>query len=250
MLAAQDALRYAAIFGPGSVRLPSDGRIMTTLALLFTSPVVIKPVNDVARVAMPQVRMVNLLDDAILPDIARAGNVAAVERRVALLAQCAADANADAIVITCSSISELASSAAQASRLPVYKIDEAMADEAVRCGSRIGVLATLATTLDPTCRLIESRAKTAGKSITIRKKLAGDAFEQLSRGNGVAHDDILRGALDELARTQDVVVLAQASMARLLDARPGAFPVPVLSSPRLGMERVRASLQERGLAVA
>lgn len=223
---------------------------MTTLALLFTSPVVIKPVNVVARAAMPQVRIVNLLDDAILPDIARAGKVAAVERRVTLLAQCAAEANADALVITCSSISELARSAAEASRLPVYKIDEAMADEAVRCGSRIGVLATLATTLDPTCRLIESRANTAGKSIAIRRKLAGDAFEQLSRGNGAAHDEILRIALDELARTQDVVVLAQASMARLVDTGAGAFSVPVLSSPRLGMEYVRASLQARGLPVA
>lgn len=222
---------------------------MTTLALLFTSPVVIKPVTDIAHAVMPQVRVVNLLDDAILPDIACAGNVGAVERRVTLLAQCAADANADAIVITCSSISELAPSAAEASRLPVYKIDEAMAEEAVRLGSRIGVLATLATTLDPTCRLIESKAKAAGKSITIRKELAGNAFEQLARGNGAAHDEILRTALDELAGTQDVIVLAQASMARLIDARADPFPVPILSSPRLGMEYVRNRLQERGLAV-
>jgi hypothetical protein len=39
----------------------------------------------------------------------------------------------------------------------------------------------------------------------------------MSRGNGATHDEILRIAIDELARTQDVVVLAQASMARLVD---------------------------------
>jgi Asp/Glu/hydantoin racemase len=221
---------------------------MTKLALLFTSPVVIKPVNDIVRAAMPAARVVNLLDDAILPDIARAGNVGAVERRVTLLAQCAADAAADALVITCSSISELAAAAADASRLPVFKIDEAMAEEAVRRGPRVGVLATLATTLDPTCRLIEAKAKAAGKPVTIRRALAGDAYERLSRGDGDGHDTILRTALDERARTQDVLLLAQASMALMIAARSDPFPVPVLSSPRLGIERVRSGLQERGLA--
>jgi Asp/Glu/hydantoin racemase len=222
---------------------------MTTLALLFTSPVVIKPVDDIVRTVMPRVRVVNLLDDAILPDIARAGDVGAVERRVTLLAQCAADAKADALLITCSSIAELATPAAEASRLPVYTIDEAMAEEAVRQGSRIGVLATLATTLDPTCRLIERKAMAAGKTVTIRRELAGDAFEQLARGDGAVHDEILRNTLDSLAGSQDVIVLAQASMARLLDGRSAPFPVPVLSSPRLGIERVRSRLQERGLSV-
>jgi len=222
---------------------------MPTLALLFTSPVVIKPVNDVVRAVMPQLRVVNLLDDGILPDIARAGNLHAVERRVVLLAQCAADAKADALLVTCSSISELAAPAADASRLPVYTIDEAMAEEAVRRGTRIGVLATLATTLDPTCRLIERKAKEAGKSIVIRKQLAREAFEQLASGNAAAHDQMLRDELAALAGTQDVIVLAQASMARLVDARDDAFPVPVLSSPRLGVERVRDRLQAGGLAV-
>ncbi|HXR57114.1 MAG TPA: aspartate/glutamate racemase family protein [Casimicrobiaceae bacterium] len=222
---------------------------MTTLALLFTSPVVIKPINDIVRAAMPGIRVVNLLDDAILGDISRAGDVGAVERRVTLLARCAADAKADALLITCSSIAELAPPAAEASRLPVYTIDEAMAEEAVRLGSRIAVLATLATTLDPTCRLIERKAKAAGRIVTIRRELAGDAFEQLARGNGAAHDAILRNALESLAGSHDVIVLAQASMARLLDGRSAPLAVPVLSSPRLGIERVRSRFLDRGLAV-
>src|SRR5581483_1679748 len=79
-------------------------RAMTTLALLHTSPVVIKPIGDVARALMPQVGIVNLLDDSILPQIARAGSVAPVRTRLSRLAECAADAGADAVVITCSSI--------------------------------------------------------------------------------------------------------------------------------------------------
>ena len=122
-----------------------------------------------------------------------------------------------------------------------------MAEEAVRRGTRIGVLATLATTLDPTCRLIESKAREAGKTIAIRRELAGDAFEQLSRGNADEHDRLLRAALQRLAATEDVIVLAQASMARLVEGAANEWAVPILASPTLGFTRVRDRLRERGL---
>jgi Asp/Glu/hydantoin racemase len=173
-----------------------------------------------------------------------------VRRRLNHLGQCAAEAKADAILITCSSISEMAPAVADAAGLPVFKIDEAMAEEAVRLGTRIGVLATLPTTLEPTCRQIESKARDAGKSIVIRKELADEAFKQLSQGNAEAHDQIIREALDKLAATEDVIVLAQASMARLIEGLSSPLPVPVLASPSLGMKLVQTRLRERGLLAA
>ena len=224
---------------------------MTTLALIHTGPVVIKPLNDIARALMPDVRFVNFLDDSIVAEISREkGIVAPVRRRLEHLGHCAAEVKADAVVITCSSISELAGAVAEASGLPVFKIDEAMAEEAVRRGTRIGVLATLATTLDPTCRLIESKAREAGKTIAIRRELAGDAFEQLSRGNADEHDRLLQAALQRLAATEDVIVLAQASMARLVEGAANEWAVPILASPTLGFTRVRDRLRERGLLAA
>jgi len=223
---------------------------MATLALLHTGAVVIKPINDIARSLMPNVRFINFLDDAIVADIFRDDGITdPVRRRLSHLGQCAADAKADAILITCSSISEMAMTVAEASGLPVFKIDDAMAEEAVRLGTRIGVLATLPTTLEPTCRLVESKARAAGKSIVIRKELAHEAFKQLSQGNAEAHDEILRAAIDKLAATEDVIVLAQASMARLIQASPSLLPIPVLASPLLGMKSVQQRLRERGLVV-
>lgn len=223
---------------------------MTTLALLHTGPVVIKPTNDIARALMPHVRIINYLDDAIVGDIFQANEITdAIRHRLIHLGQAAAEAKADAIVVTCSSISEVVPEIADACGLPVYKIDEAMAEEAVRIGTNIGVLASLPTTMEPTCRLIESKAREVGKQIVIRRELAHEAFEQLSQGNGDAHDRILRDALERLAATEDVIALAQASMARLLDSASLKLHVPVLTSPQLGLERVRARLRERGLAV-
>jgi len=223
---------------------------MTTLALIHTGPVVIAPTNAIARSLMPKVKLVNFLDDAIVGDIFKANEITgAIRSRLVHLAQAAVEANADAILVTCSSISETVPAIAEACGLPVYKIDEAMAEQAVRLGTRIGVLATLPTTMEPTCRLIEAKAQAAGKAIALRRELAHEAFVQLSKGNGEAHDRVLREALEQLAATQDVIVLAQASMARLLETPGFRLPVPVLASPQLGIERVQAKLRERGLAV-
>lgn len=223
---------------------------MATLALLHTGAVVIKPINDIVRTLMPNIRVINFMDDGIVADIFREGGVTdPIRARLIHLGQSAAEAKADALVITCSSISEMASTVAEASGLPVFKIDEAMAEEAVRRGTRIGVLATLPTTLEPTCRLIESSARAAGKAIVIRKELAHEAFKQLSQGNADAHDQILRAAIEKLAATEDVIVLAQASMARLIEGSSFRLTVPVLASPLLGMKLVQSRLRERGLMV-
>lgn len=222
---------------------------MTTLALIHTTPVVIPTTNAIAHSLMPNVRIVNYLDDAIVGDIFKANEITdGVRSRLLHLGCAAADANADAILVTCSSISETVPAIAKACGVPVYKIDEAMAEEAVRVGTRIGVIATLPTTIEPTCRLIASKAAAAGKWIELHRELAHEAFKQLSQGNSAAHDRILREALEKLGAMVDVIVLAQASMARLLGAGDLALRVPVLASPQLGIARMQAILRERGLA--
>jgi Asp/Glu/hydantoin racemase len=221
---------------------------MKTLALLHTGPVVITPINNIVRLLMPSLRVVNLMDDSIVSEIFRENRInAEVLERLDHMARSAVAAKAEAIVITCSSISEMADPLAKATGLPVYKIDEGMAEEAVRCGARIGVLATLPTTLLPTCRLLEQKARELKKTVTLHRELCQDAFEELSRGNAEAHDQILRDAIERMAGTQDVIVLAQASMARLLEGRQSSFATPVLASPLLGITRVREQLQARGM---
>jgi len=57
-------------------------------------------------------------------------------------------------------------------------------------------------------------------------------------GDLQTHDRIVRQHLADLMAHNDVVILAQASMARVADKIPSAEQAaPVLSSPRLAMER-------------
>jgi Asp/Glu/hydantoin racemase len=128
--------------------------------------------------------------------------------------------------------------------VPVLRIDEPMADEAVRLGSRVGVLATLRTTLEPTAELVERRGREAGKQVEVVARVCDGAFEALQAGDRERHDELVREGLRSLAAQVDVVVLAQASMARVAETAPDVA-VPVLSSPRLGMQRA-AELLQRG----
>jgi Asp/Glu/hydantoin racemase len=116
-----------------------------------------------------------------------------------------------------------------------------MAEEAVERGSRIAVVATVSTTLDPTERLILRKAQERGKSITTRRYLAGNAYDALMAGNSEEHDRLLMREIQQAMAENDVVVLAQGSMARLVPMLPGDS-VPVLSSPRSGVEALKERL--------
>ena len=88
--------------------------------------------------------------------------------------------------------------------------------------------ATLRTTLEPTIALLREKSTAAGRETKIEESLCDGAFEAVLAGNTASHDRIVSQALTELAAKVDLVVLAQASMARVLQAMPeGTVTVPV-----------------------
>ena len=120
---------------------------------------------------------------------------------------------------------------------PEKVLDQPMADQAVAAGKRIGVIATLGTTLEPTADLILRRAQSAGKQIELTSKLCAGAFDALMNGDAAKHDAIVAAALKELSQHVDVVVLAQASMARVVETLAAADKqVPILASPGIAVD--------------
>ena len=119
-----------------------------------------------------------------------------------------------------------------------------MASAAVAAGQRIGVAATLRTTLEPTLDLLEETARRHHKHIDIVPCLCEGAFEALLAGHADQHDRIVSDGLQRLLKTVDVVVLAQASMARVVGGL-AANGTAILSSPRLAVESVREHLFAR-----
>lgn len=218
-----------------------------TLAIIHTTVATVDPLRALAAELLPGYQVVNVVDDSVLPQLARnGGDVDAVSERLIGYARFAEQGGADAILSACSSVGALAAQMRAQVTIPLVRIDEAMAEEAVRRGTRIGVAATLQTTLNPTMRLVEQKAQEHGKAVEITPLLAGGAYQKLMAGDKAGHDADLAAALAELAAQVDVIVLAQASMARVVPSLPADQQSKCLTSPRLSMERVRAVLEGQG----
>ncbi len=205
--------------------------------IIHTSSVSVDHLNQLFAELAPEVVVRNIIDDSLLPEVLSNGGVTTgVCRRICAYAVQAEAAGADLIFNQCSSVGEAADIAAKLVKVPLVKVDEKMAEVACKTGKRIGVVATLQTTLGPTVRLIKSTAKKLDREIEVTEKLCEGAFDRLIAGDRKTHNRMVIDAIQELAKKVDVVVCAQGSMVALLPDL-GETPVPVLTSPRLGVER-------------
>jgi Asp/Glu/hydantoin racemase len=210
------------------------------IAFIHTSPSMIPVFKSLAEELLPGQGVFNMVDESLLCDIIRDGCCPPkTARRLVSHVVEAEEAGATHILVTCSSMGR----AVEASRVmvsaSVLRVDEPMAERAVATGPRVGVIATLPSTLQPTADLIRTKAAALGKPIELIAQVVEGAFDAVISGDGAKHDSLVGVALRDLSSRVDVIVLAQASMARVTDSlSPEQKPVPILSSPRLAVEHL------------
>ncbi len=217
-----------------------------TLGLVHTSATLVPVFAELVSKYLPNVKVFNIVDDSLIKNTIACGELtASTSKRVANYAASAEEAGADYILFTCSSIGPAVETAATLTGVPVLRVDQPMADKAVATGKKIGVVATLSTTLNPTSDLVRRRALVAGKEIELKAVLCEGAFEALMSGDAATHDQKVGDALKQLANEVDVIVLAQASMARVVDTLTEAEKkVPILASPPIAMEYLKTLLTD------
>ena len=208
------------------------------LGLIHTSATLVPVFAQLCKEKLPDVDVFNIVDDSLVRGIREAGGITPmISMRVTNYLGSAKYAGADYIMVTCSSIGPAVEAGAKWIDTPVLRVDQPMADIAVATDKRIGVIATLSTTLEPTADLIVRRAEIAGRQIELTSKLVDGAFEALMSGDGAAHDAMVAAALKELSQQVDVIVLAQASMARVVDTlKPEDRRVAILASPGIAVD--------------
>lgn len=217
----------------------------TKLAIIHTTPVTVDSLKALAAELLPGVTVMNWVDDSILPQLMENGaQIDEIEDRFLHYALFAEKAGASCILSACSSIGELAARVQPQLQIPIIRIDDAMAEFAVGSAQTIGVAATLETTLQPTKRLISGKAEQAGKAVHIESVVANSAYQKLLAGDKEGHDEELADILRSLASKTDLVVLAQASMARVISQFAPEEQKQFLSSPRLGMLRVKQVIEQ------
>jgi len=215
------------------------------VACVHTAVSTIGVVTPLFHELLPEAELVHFVDDAAVRDAVALGKVDdRLTRRLCNLYASAELAGAEAILLCCSTVGETAEVGARLVGIPIVRIDEPMAEQGVALGQKIALVATVASTLEPSTRLVRQAAARVGKQVQVVPYLCEGAFEALGRGDLDAHDQTVTTAVRRLAGEVDVVLLAQASMLRVQPLLSD-LPVPVLASPRLGVERVRDVL--RGL---
>ena len=216
-----------------------------TVALVHAVIPAMPPMRQALAQALPEVRVLNVLDEGLLSEIERHGGLSAeCVDRLTTQVRLAVEAGASAVLLTCTAYSPVVDQVqARVPGTPVLAVDQVMVDQAVAQATRIGVLATVLAGLEQQRVLLERAAAQAGKRIEIVPSLHPEAMAALNGGDPERHDRLLLEALPGLAAQVELVLLAQASMARLAPKLPADLPVPVLTSPTLAVERLRQLLE-------
>lgn len=219
------------------------------VGLIYTSttPELIELVEqEVKKQLGENVELYSLQDPSILADVREAGYVTAAPaaRLIGMYMQ-AVEAGCDAMLNLCSSVGEVADCAQDAARylgVPIVRVDEEMCREAVRRGSRIGVMATLPTTLTPTKNTVARVAREAGKNVELVDCLVDGAFGLDQEQFRTRLTEAAAAIIDKV----DVVVLAQGSMAYAEPHLESVYGKAFLGSPRFGAAELKKALERKG----
>lgn len=220
------------------------------VAVVYTSttPELIELVEkELHKTVGEDVELISSSDPSILAEVREAGYVTApATARLVSMFMDAVEQGADVVMNACSSVGDVADSAQDVAKLtgvPIVRIDEEMCRAAVRSGKRIGVMATLSSTLEPTKNTVLRVAREMGKRVELVDALLEGAF-------GLSPDEFKQRMLDkagEIAQDVDVILFAQGSMAYCEQIIADTYHKEVVSSPRFGAIDVRKALEVKGL---
>jgi Asp/Glu/hydantoin racemase len=213
---------------------------MTRLAVLHTVPFLVDRFKALLNERYPKLDHFHMLDESLLQDLLRGKAIDAIVPRVETLAGAAKAAGADVILFTCSSTSPAVDEVRKRLDKPLLKIDDAMAEKAVQSGTRIAVLCTASSTVGPSTAIIKEHATKQERQVEVHGELCADAYKALMAGDRPGHDRLLVEAARRLAKEHDVIVLAQASMAHLAKPLGIELQKPVLASPDLCLDALKA----------
>lgn len=212
---------------------------MTKAAIFHTSAATLALFQNLSAKIMPEVEIMHIVEDSMIRDVMKNGGpTPAINARIAGYVQAAERAGCAAFMTACSSIGASVEQCRPLTNMLVTRIDEAMVDAAISQGKRVAVLATVETTLRPTLEFIRRKAAEAGRDLDIMPTLMSEAFVALLAGDNATHDRIVSAGLREALEKADVVVLAQASMARVMESMEKPA-IPVLTSPECGVARFK-----------
>ena len=216
----------------------------TRICLIHAVRVAIDPVAEAFARLWPEAELMNLLDDSLSVDRQRDGVLTPkMTQRFQTVAQYAVDVGVDGILFTCSAFGPAIEAVKKKlAPLPVLKPNEAMFEEALKVGMRLGLLASFEPSIAPMAEEFAALAKVRGSRATLVTACAPNAMPALNHGDAATHDALLAEAAKGL-KDCDAVMLAQFSTARARPAIEAITGKTVLTSPDAAVRAMRTARQ-------
>ncbi|MGV8926132.1 MAG: aspartate/glutamate racemase family protein [Ewingella sp.] len=148
---------------------------------------------------------------------------------------------ADLVLLTCSTLGPAAAVASAQASVPVWRVDQALATQAMSRAGKTQVLYAVNTTLEPTQKLFEQVSHHPQAQVEF--SLVEGAWEKFIAGDIAGYLQNVAAAADRaFQQGVDRVALAQASMSGAAELTQ--FGVP-LTSPRCGLRVAIEHLRKR-----
>jgi Asp/Glu/hydantoin racemase len=212
------------------------------IALIHATPVAIEPIVSAFRRLWPQARTTNLLEDSLSADLAAEGRLTEkMIGRFVTLGHYVRDCGADAILFTCSAFGPAIEATPAALAIPVLKPNEAMLEEALAAGTRIGLLATFEPSIPALAAELEQMAQRRNTKLAVATRAVPAALAALHEGNGAEHDRLIAAAAEDIGDC-DALILGQFSMASAAPMIPSRGSRRVLTSPDAAVMQLKRRL--------
>jgi hypothetical protein len=209
------------------------------VVLIHATAVAIGPIQSAFSDDWPEAELVNVLDDSLSLDLDTAGALtAAIKRRITTLAQYALDLDARGILFTCSAFGDAIELAKALLPIPVLKPNEAMFEDSMRYGDKLGLLATFGPSVPSMEREFQEMKARSGKRTQLTSFLVEDAMDALRAGDAARHNQLVAAAAATLGFC-DAIMLAHFSTSQALPLVSKTVSTPVLTSPHSAVSKMR-----------
>lgn len=220
---------------------------MSLIGLVHSTRLVVEPVQQALAKQCPEFEFIHIMDEGILRQLAAVGRITKeIEQWLTNMVSSAEKTGAQIVVVSCSSLSPGVNRVRKQVTIPVIKIDEPMVEHAVENFNRIGLVMTNPTTEAPSTLLFREVSNRLGKKAELFPHLCPDAFGKLNRGDTEGHDMEVLQTVESLLQETDVVMLAQISIARVMEQMDPAIKQRVFSSLEFIGPKINAMLAPTG----
>lgn len=212
---------------------------MIKIGVIHATCSAVEPLNQAARAYSDDITVLNFVNENLLFRANQVGGTDEIGLRTFLRTFFeAADAGVDGIIVACSVYTPYVDVLKTLVSIPVIGIDNPMLVSAVEQGSKIGIIATTASSGPSAMHQMKKISDSMRKKVDFQIEINTDAMTELKSGNIQKHNKLLYDAGKKLvADGCDCIVLAQITMACAAESMV-QLGVPVLTSPLEGIKKI------------